>query len=63
MTETPRDDYNSPWKQALEKRLPEGLERQFLESVSARVLQADAETLLVWSERVLSADSLEEIFR
>ncbi|MBN2702399.1 MAG: hypothetical protein JXR29_13215 [Methylothermaceae bacterium] len=92
-------------------RLPDGLERQFLESVyrleeakkmpyvtsaerfgiekgkqqgeaaillrlierkygveaaaacRERVLQTDAETLLVWSERVLNADTLEEIFR
>ncbi|WP_022947234.1 RpnC/YadD family protein [Methylohalobius crimeensis] len=28
-----------------------------------RVLQADAETLLVWSERILSADTLDEVFR
>ncbi|WP_022947228.1 RpnC/YadD family protein [Methylohalobius crimeensis] len=114
MTETLRDDYDSPWKEALEKRLPEGLERQFLESVyrleetkkmpyvtsaerfgiekgkqqglqqgeaaillrlierkygaeaaacREQVLQADAETLLVWSERVLSADTLDEVFR
>ena len=32
------------------------------ESIRARVLGADAEQLLVWGERVLSADTIEEVF-
>ena len=33
------------------------------EPVRARIESADADTLLRWSERVLSADHLEEVFR
>ena len=32
------------------------------ESIRARVLGADAEQLLVWGERVLSAETLEDVF-
>ena len=33
------------------------------EPVRARVESTDADTLLLWSERVLSADHLDEVFR
>jgi hypothetical protein len=33
------------------------------EAILAQVESADAETLLRWSERVLSADDLEAVFR
>jgi len=33
------------------------------ESVRARVETADADTLLLWSERVLTAETLDEVLR
>lgn len=34
-----------------------------VETYRGRIEQADAETLLTWSERILTADRVEDIFR
>ena len=42
------------------------IERKFgppAESVRARIAAADADTLLLWSERILTADSLDAVLR
>ena len=61
-------------QQGLEKGIGQGEARVLLrlltlkfgplpEPVRARIESADADTLLRWSERVLSADQLDEVFR